>query len=419
MTDAAFLDARGRPRVVVTGMGMKTPAGCDIDTFWATVCAGEGKAGRIQRWDPSELPVQIAGEVLDFDPTDYFGPKEVRRQDRFTLLGFAAAADALADAGDLGADPSRCAVIAATGVGGLETMETNKAIFMEKGPTRVSPFFVTMMMPNATAGTIAINFGWTGPNLCIATACASGANAIGEGARMLRDDSAEVVIAGGTEAGVTPLTISAFARMGALSNRNDDPIRASRPFDADRDGFVMAEGGAFVILESLERAKARGAHIYGEIAGYGRNDDAHHITAPSPGGEGAAACMQLAIDDANLDASQIGHINAHGTSTPLNDAAEASAIHKVFGDDAAPPVTSTKGVTGHMVGGAGAAEACISLLSLVNGIAPPTANLDQIGDDIGLDVVAGSVREIGSTHVLSNSFGFGGHNAALILSPVE
>jgi 3-oxoacyl-[acyl-carrier-protein] synthase II len=419
MIDPAFLDARGRPRVAVTGIGMKTPAGCDADAFWTAVCAGEGRAGRISRWDPSELPVQIAGEVRDFDPSAYFGPKEVRRQDRVTLLGFAAAADALADAGELGADPSRCAVIAATGVGGLETMEINEATFLERGASRVSPFFVTMMMPNATAGTIAINFGWTGPNLCIATACAAGANAIGEGARMLRDGSAEVVIAGGTEAGITPLTISAFARMGALSSRNDDPRRASRPFDADRDGFVMSEGAAFLVLEPLERARARGARIYGEVAGYGRNDDAHHITAPSPGGEGAAACMQLALDDAGVDASQIGHINAHGTSTPLNDAAEATAIRKVFGDDAAPPVTSTKGVMGHMVGGAGAAEACVALLSLVHGLVPPTANLDRLGDDIGLDVVAGGVREIGPAPVLSNSFGFGGHNAALILSPVE
>jgi 3-oxoacyl-[acyl-carrier-protein] synthase II len=418
-TGADYLDARGRPRVVVTGMGVKTPAGTTVDSMWATVRAGKGAARRIRRWDPSNIPVQIAGEV-DFDPVDYFGPKEVRRQDRFTLLGFAAAADALADAGELGADPSRCAVIAATGVGGLETMEQNEQVYLERGASRVSPFFVTMMMPNATAGTIAINFGWTGPNLCIATACAAGANAIGEGVRMLRDHSAEVVVAGGTEAGVTPLTISAFARMGALcSSHNDDPEHASRPFDAARDGFVMSEGAAFVILEPLERALARGARIYGEVAGYGRNDDAHHITAPSPGGEGAAACMQLALDDSGLDASQIGHINAHGTSTPLNDAAEAEAIRKVFGHDTALPVTSTKGVTGHMVGAAGAAEACIALLSLRDGVVPPTANLDNIDDEIGLDVVGGAVREIGRRPVLSNSFGFGGHNAALILAPVE
>lgn len=418
MTDSGFLDARGRPRVAITGIGVKTPAGADVATMWDTVRAGRGTAGPIRRWDPEGLPVRIAGEVLDFEPEQYFGPKEVRRQDRVTLLGFGAAADALADAGELGADPSRCAVIAATGVGGLESMEANESTFLARGPSRVSPFFVTMMMPNATAGTIAINFGWTGPNLCISTACAAGSHAIGEATRMVRDGSADVIVAGGAEAGVTPLTVSAFARMGALSTRNDDPEHASRPFDADRDGFVMAEGAAFVIMESLERAIGRGAHIYGELVGYGRNDDAHHITAPTPGGEGAAACMQLALDDAGLEPRDIGHINAHGTSTPLNDAAEASAIRKAFGD-AAPPITSTKGCTGHMVGGAGAAEAVISLLSIRDGIVPPTANLSRIGDDIGLDVVFGSVREIGAKPVLSNSFGFGGHNSTLILTPFE
>src|SRR5204862_4896270 len=260
--------------------------------------------------------------------------------------------------------------------------------FLERGASRVSPFFVTMMMPNATAGAISINFGWTGPNMCITTACAAGSHAIGEGARLIRDGSADAVVAGGTEAGITPLTVSAFARMGALSTRNDDPLHASRPFDAERDGFVMAEGGAFLILESFERAVARGARIYGEVAGYGRNGDAYHITAPSPGGAGAAACMQLALDDAGLDVSAIGHINAHGTSTPLNDASEAEAIRKVFGDHR-PPVTSTKGVTGHMIGGAGAAEAAIALLSIEHELVPPPANLQQIGEERDLDVVGG------------------------------
>jgi 3-oxoacyl-[acyl-carrier-protein] synthase II len=416
MTDPAFLDARGRPRVAVTGIGVKTPAGTDVATMWETVRAARPTAGRITRWDPTNVPVQIACEVHDFDATPYFGPKEVRRQDRVTQLGFAAAADALADAGELGADPSRCAVIAATGVGGLESMEINETTFIERGASRVSPFFVTMMMPNATAGAISINFGWTGPNMCIATACAAGTHAIGEGARLIRDGTADAVVAGGTEAGITPLTISAFARMGALSTRNDDPERASRPFDAERDGFVMAEGGAFLLLESLERAVARGARIHGEIAGYGRNGDAYHITAPSPGGAGAAVCMQLALDDAGLEPSALGHINAHGTSTPLNDASEAEAIRKVFGDHA-PPVTSTKGVTGHMIGGAGAAEAAIALLSLRDGLVPPTANLEKIGDDIDLDVVAGSPRSVTPAPALSNSFGFGGHNATLILAP--
>ncbi len=418
MTDNGFLDARGRTRVVVTGIGVKTPAGTDVDTMWDTVLAGRGTAGRIERWDPSALPVQFGCEVKNFDPTPYFGPKEVRRQDRVTLLGFSAAADALADAGDVGADPSRCAVIAATGVGGLESMEINEATFLERGASRVSPFFVTMMMPNATAGAISINFGWRGPNLCIATACAAGSQAIGEGVRLVRDGTADVVAAGGTEAPLTPLTVSAFARMTALSNRNDDPSRASRPFDADRDGFVMAEGAAFVILETMERAVARGARIYGEVLGYGRNADAYHITAPSPGGEGAAACMQLALDDAGLSTSDIGHVNAHGTSTPLNDASEAEAVCKVFGEQA-PPITSTKGVTGHMIAGAGAAECAISLLTIHRGTIPPTANLEQIGDDIGLDVVHGEPRPFAPAPVLSNSFGFGGHNSTLIVAPVE
>jgi 3-oxoacyl-[acyl-carrier-protein] synthase II len=398
-------------------MGVKTPAGVDVATLWRTVCAGKGTAARIERFDPSELPVQFAGEVREYDPVEYFGPKEVRRVDRFTQLGFAAAADAIADAGELRTDPSRCAVIAATGVGGLETMETNEATFLERGPSRVSPFFVPMMMPNAAAGHISIHFGFTGAALCISTACAAGANAIGEGVRMVRDGSADVVIAGATEAPVTPLTISAFARMGAMSTRNDAPELASRPFDAARDGFVIAEGAAFCVLETLEHALGRGATIHGEVLGYGRNADAHHITAPVPGGAGAAACMQLALDDAGLNVAAIGHINAHGTATPLNDATEAEAIRKVFGDHRVP-VTSTKGVTGHMIAGAGAAEAVISLLSLRDGIVPPTANLDQIGDDIGLDVVSGEPRPVERMPVLSNSFGFGGHNATLILGAV-
>ena len=418
MSTEALQDASGRPRVAVTGMGVKTPAGVTVDAIWKSVLAGQGTAKRIERFDPSELPVQFAGEVLEYEPEQYFGPKEVRRVDRFTQLGFGAAADAIADAGELGADPSRCAVIAATGVGGLETMETNEATFLDRGASRVSPFFVPMMMPNAAAGMISIRFGFTGPALCISTACAAGANALGEGARMVRDGSDDVVIAGATEAPVTPLTISAFARMGAMSTRNDDPARASRPFDAARDGFVIAEGAAFCVLETLEHALARGATVYGEILGYGRNADAHHITAPVPGGAGAAACMQLALDDAGLSSTAIGHVNAHGTSTPLNDATEAEAIRKVFGDHA-PPVTSTKGVTGHMIAGAGAAEAVISLLSLRDGIVPPTANLDEIGDNIELDIVGGEPRAFDRRPVLSNSFGFGGHNATLILGLVE
>jgi 3-oxoacyl-[acyl-carrier-protein] synthase II len=412
------VDQRGRPRVVVTGVGVKTPAGNDVPSFWEELCAGRASARTIESFDPSDLSITFAGEVRDFDAVDYFGPKEARRQDRVTQLGFGAAADALGDAGELGADPSRCAVIIATGVGGLHTLEENQRLYFEKGPSRVSPFFVPMMMPNATAGVVAMQLGWTGPNLCVATACAAGAHAIGEGVRLIRDGTADVVMAGGTEAAVTPLTIAAFARMGALSSRNDEPERASRPFDADRDGFVIGEGAGCVVLEPLERARARGATIYGEVAGYGRNADAYHITAPSPGGAGAAVCMQLALDDAAMEPSAIGHVNAHGTSTPLNDAAEAEAVRKVFGDSP-PVVTSTKGVTGHLIGAAGAVEAVAALLSVRDGIVPPTANLEKLGDDIELDVVAGSPREVGAKPAISNSFGFGGHNACLVLAGAD
>ena len=412
------LDQRGRPRVVVTGVGVKTPAGNDVASFWEQLCAGRASARRIESFDPSELSITFAGEVRDFDAVEYFGPKEARRQDRVTQLGFGAAADALGDAGELGADPSRCAVIIATGVGGLHTLEENERLYFEKGPSRVSPFFVPMMMPNATAGVVAMQLGWTGPNLCVATACAAGAHAIGEGVRLIRDGTADVVMAGGTEAAVTPLTIAAFARMGALSSRNDEPERASRPFDADRDGFVIGEGAGCVVLEPLERARARGATIYGEVAGYGRNADAYHITAPSPGGAGAAVCMQLALDDAAVESSAIGHVNAHGTSTPLNDAAEAEAVRKVFGDSP-PVVTSTKGVTGHLIGAAGAVEAVAAMLAVRDGIVPPTANLEKLGDDIELDVVAGSPRELGPKPAISNSFGFGGHNACLVLAAAD
>ena len=411
-------DTRGRHRVAVTGLGVKTPAGTTVDALASQLHSGRSAAATIQRFDPSPLSVRIGCEVRDFDPTPYLGAKEARRVDRVTQLGFAATSDALADAGDPGADPARCAVVIGTGIGGLITLEDQFATYHEKGPARVSPFLVPMMMTNATAGTVAMQFGWTGPNLCISTACAASAHAIGEATRLIRDGVADVVMTGGTESCMTPVAISAFARMTALSGRNDDPEHASRPFDADRDGFVMGEGASALLLERWDRAVARGAHIYGEVVGYGRNADAYHITAPSPGGEGAAACMQLALDDAGLAATAIGHVNAHGTSTPLNDAAEAEAIRKVFGESA-PPVTSTKGVTGHMIGAAGATEAVACLLALRDGAVQPTANLERIGDDIQLDVVAGEARAVPAAPALSNSFGFGGHNATLIFAPAS
>jgi len=406
---------RARRRVAVTGIGIKAPGGPDVETFWSSLLAGHGLAGPIGRFDASAISARIGCEVQGFDPVAYAGPKESRRMDRATQLGFAAAMDAFASAAlPESLDPARAAVIAGTGVGGLMTMEEQILVLHEKGPDRVSPFLVPMMMANATAGVVSIHLGWTGPNLCVATACAAGAHAIGEGARLIRDGSSDVVLAGGAESSQTPVAIAAFARMGALSGRNDDPTRASRPFDADRDGFVMGEGAGFLVLERWDHATARGATILGEVLGYGRNGDAHHITAPAPGGGGALACMRQALDDAGLTTDDIGSVNAHGTSTPLNDAAESAAIGGLFGDGAIP-VTSTKGVTGHLVGAAGAVEAIAALLTIRDATIPPTANHAQRGEDITADVVHGAPRTGDRRPVLSNSFGFGGHNAALIL----
>ena len=408
----------GRAGVAVIGMGVKTPAGSDLETFWANLLAGRSGVARVTAFDPSDLPVQFAGEVTDFDPEAYIGYKEARRADRVAQLGFAAAADALADAGDIGADPARCGVVAGTGVGGLITQEAQEHIMYKGGPSRVSPFLVPMMMPNATAAMIGMKLGWTGPNFCVATACAAGTHTVGEGARLIREGSADIVLVGGSEAAVTPIAIAAFARMGALSMRHDAPEEASRPFDVDRDGFVIGEGAAFLVLERLDRAEARGARIYGQVAGYGRNADAYHITAPSPGGVGAAECMRLALADAGVDPSEVGHVNAHGTSTPLNDAAEAEAIVKVFGGSG-PPVTSVKGAMGHLIGAAGAVEAVASFLAMRDGKVPPTANHHRAEDELGIDVVAGSPREVAAGPVVSNSFGFGGHNASLVLVPAR
>ena len=410
------LDHRGRHRVAVTGLGMKTPAGNDLESFWARLCAGDSAGATLSRYDASALAVRIGCEVAAFDIEPYLTAKEARRLDRVSILGFAAATDALADAGDLAADPARCAVVAGCGIGGLITLEEQVEIRLTKGPNRVSPMLVPMMMINATSALVSLQLGWTGPNTTVATACAASTNAIGDAAELIRHGAADVAIGMGAESCQTPTAMSAFGRMTALSGRNDDPKRASRPFDADRDGFVMGEGAAALVLERWDRAVARGAHIHAELVGYGRNADAYHITAPSPGGEGAAACMQLALADAAIAPSAVGHVNAHGTSTPLNDSAEAEAIRKVFGGTP-PVVTSTKGVTGHMIGAAGAVEAAAAILAIARSLVPPTANLERLGDDIQLDVVAGAARPLAPAPALSNSFGFGGHNATLVFAP--
>lgn len=409
-------DRQGRHRVAITGIGVKTPAGNDVTTFWDTVKAGRGVAHTITLFDATDLPVRFACEVPDFQPEHYVGPKELRRLDRVTQMAVCAAVDALRDAGEVNVDPARCGVITGSGIGGMTTFEQQVIQFPEKGPSRVSPFLIPMMMPNAPAGAISIHLGWQGPNFNITTACTSSANAVGEAARLIRHGEADVMLAGGCEASVTLVGMSSFARMGALSTRNDEPEIASRPFDAQRDGFVMGEGAVFLILETWEHAAARDAEIYGELLGYGRNADAHHITAPAPSGVGAAACMEDALADAELEPSEIGHINAHGTSTPLNDSAEAEAIVKVFAGNT-PPVTGTKGVTGHMIGAAGATEAVISVLAIRDGIAPPTANFSEMDGNFELDIVHTDPRETGHKPVLSNSFGFGGHNGTLVLGP--
>jgi 3-oxoacyl-[acyl-carrier-protein] synthase II len=408
-------------RVVVTGIGLRTPAGNDVDSFWSTIAAGRSTAAPIEGFDASEHPVKYACEVKDFDAQERFGFKEARRIDRAAQLGVAAAGDAVVAAlgsdgiAGVSIDPARAGVLAGTGVGGLHTLEEQIALYGEKGPTRVSPLLVPMMMANATAGLVGIEHGMTGPNLCIATACAAGANAIGEAARIVREGSADLMVAGGTEACATPVALAAFWRMGALSS-NPDPAAASRPFDADRDGFVMGEGAAFLVLEEREAALARGATILGEVLGYGRTCDAFHITAPADGGTGAVACMEAALVDAGIAPSEVMHVNAHGTSTPLNDAAEAAAVAKVFGGGAVP-VTSTKGVTGHMIGAAGAVEAVASLLAAARGEVPPTANHARLGEGLEVDIVAGAARAVAGGPVVSNSFGFGGHNATLVLGP--
>jgi 3-oxoacyl-[acyl-carrier-protein] synthase II len=399
-------------RVAVTGLGVKSPAGNDVTSFWDALVAGRSMAAPIEGIDASDLPVRFACEVKDFDPADYLGHKEARRADRVTQLGIGAAADAVVAAGEIDADPSRCGVVVGTGIGGLRTQEAEEKVMFERGPSKVSPLLVPMMMPNATAALVAMRHGWSGPNLCIATACAAGGHAVGEAFRMVRDGSADVMLSGGAESVISPVTIAAFARMGALSTREDAPELASRPFDVDRDGFVMGEGAAFLVLERWDRAEARGARILGEVLGYGRNADAFHLTAPAPGGGGAVACMELALEDAGLTASHVGHVNAHGTSTPLNDAAEAEAITKVFGT---VPVTANKGVTGHLIGAAGAVEAVASLLALGAGVIPPVANHTATDPEIAIDVVTGAARAHDGRPVVSNSFGFGGHNATLVL----
>ncbi len=387
--------AEGR-RVAVTGIGVVAACGIGPEAFWAGLLAEAPTGDR---------------RVEPFDPTPWFGTKEARRADRFTHFAMAAASQAVEAAGRLDADPDRCGVLIGTGVGGLQTVEDQIITHHEKGARRVSPFLIPMMMGNAAGAAVSMRFGWRGPCETTVTACAASTHAIGNAARLVALGTCDAVLAGGSEAAITPTGLAGFTNMTALS-----PTGVSRPFDAGRDGFVIAEGAAVLLLEELEAARARGAHILGEVRGSASTADAHHITAPSPGGSGAVRCMELALADAGLGADAVVSVNAHGTSTPLNDAAEAEALNKVFGTPG-PAVTSTKGVTGHALGAAGAFEAAAVLLSFEHRLIPPTAGLVQVDPDIHLDLVQGEPRPWEPGPTLSNSFGFGGHNGCLVLAP--
>lgn len=388
---------KGR-RVAVTGIGVVAPCGVGVDAFFEGLCA----------------PAPVGPRILeDFDPTPYFdNPKEARRSDRFSQFALAAAEEALAQAGELDADLARRGTFIGTGVGGIQTLEAQIEVRIEKGERRVSPFLVPMMMANAAAATLSMRFGWQGPCENTVTACAAGTHAIGNAARMIADGRCDAVLAGGSEAPFTLTAVAGFANMTALSNSG-----VSRPFDVNRDGFVMAEGAGVLVLEEWDRAAARGATILGEVLGSASTADAHHITAPAPGGTGAINCMRLAIEDAGITAADVVHINAHGTSTDKNDAAEAAAVAKVFGTPG-PAVTSTKGVTGHALGGAGALEAVAVLAAMNKGLIPPTAGHEQMGPDMPpIDLVVGEPRSWNPGPSLSNSFGFGGHNGTIVLAP--
>jgi 3-oxoacyl-[acyl-carrier-protein] synthase II len=402
-------------RVVVTGIGPVTPVGIGLKAFWDGLVSGHSGGGDVTLFDASEFPVRTACEVRDFDPTAFMEPKAIKRTDRAVHFAIASAKLAWEDAGTPQVEPSRTAVVVSTGIGGLTTMLAQTRILFDKGPGRVSPFLVPAMMPNASAGQVAMEMGFTGPNTCIVTACAAGAHGVGEGYRYIVDGLADVCLAGGTEAVITPLSMAGFAQMQALS-RHPDGATASRPFDAERDGFVLGEGACVLVLEEAERAEARGARVYAEVAGYGASADAHHITAPEPQGAGAVLAIEATLADAGEPPEAVDYVNAHGTSTPLNDASETRALKKVFGDHAYKvPISSTKSMTGHMLGAAGAVEAAVSALAISEGVIPPTINYENPDPECDLDYVPNEARKVDVRLALSNSFGFGGQNAVLAL----
>ena len=408
-------------RVVVTGLGVVSPIGCVKDIFWDNLIKGKSGIGPLTHFDASQYDSRIAGEVKEFAPHPSISSKELRRMEKFVQFGVTAAKDAMEDSGiDVSKeDPYRIGVLVGSGIGSLRIIEEEHKVILEKGPSRVTPFLIPMLIVNMASGHISIMTGVKGPNLCITTACASGSHAIGEAMRIIQYGDADVMIAGGTESCISALGIGGFCALKALSTRNDEPHRASRPFDKDRDGFVMSEGCGIAILEELEHAKKRNAKIYGEIVGYGMTGDAYHMTAPDPEGEGATRCMANALKDANLKPEDISYINAHGTSTSLNDKIETMAIKKVFGSFAKKvPVSSTKSMLGHQLGAAGAVEFVICCLAIEKSIIPPTINYETPDPDCDLDYVPNKARKAKVNVCLSNSLGFGGHNATLCVKKI-
>lgn len=404
-------------RVVVTGVGMITPVGIGVDESWNSLLEGKSGIGPITQFDASTYSVKIAGEIPDFDPEKYIEYKEIKKMDRFIHLAMGAATMAVEDSGlEIHEENARrVGVIIGSGIGGLPAIEHYHTILLEKGHRRVSPFFIPMLIVNLASGQVSMKFGAKGPNTAVATACATGTHAIGDAFKIIQRGEADAMIAGGTESVITPLAVAGFAVMKALSTRNDEPERASRPFDSERDGFVMGEGAGVVMLESLDNALKRNARIYAEIVGYGMSGDAYHMTSPAPGGEGAARCMDAALRDGGVDPEDVSYINAHGTSTKFNDEYETAAIKKIFGENAYNiPVSSTKSMTGHLLGAAGGVEAIVSILSIVNGIIPPTVNYENPDPECDLDYVPNSARKAAVNYALSNSFGFGGTNACLL-----
>jgi 3-oxoacyl-[acyl-carrier-protein] synthase II len=403
-------------RVVVTGVGAVTPLGLDVPSLWSALIAGRSGIRLITSFDTSAFDTKIAGEVQDFDPTRYFDRKDARRADRFAQLAVAAAAEAVADAKlEAVADRDRIGVSIATAAGGLESVIDTANTLHERGPSRVSPFFVTMYIANAASGLVSLRWGFRGPSLTHVSACASSSHSLGEAAEAIKRGQVDAIVAGGSEAVIVPVAVAAFGNMRALSRRNDAPERASRPFDRDRDGFVLSEGAAVLVLEEAEHAARRGAKSYGELIGYGASDDAYHMADPAPGGAGGARSMRAAIENAGIAREEIGYINAHGTSTPANDRAETLAIKEVFGDHAYKlMVSSTKSMTGHLFGAAGALEAIVCLLALRDGCIPPTINYETPDPELDLDYVPNQARSAKVRVALSNSMGLGGTNGSLI-----